>query len=101
DLGANSRHLRSAGADAAVAVRAVAESGTGVVGLQHADDALPHMKCREESMQTTRHLERAATRRSAAAGAMALVGLLALPVLALRLWAGAGPCRFRRNRRAA
>src|SRR6516225_8383973 len=33
-------------------------------------------------MQAKRHLERAATRRSAAAGAMALVGLLALPVSA-------------------
>jgi gluconolactonase len=33
-------------------------------------------------MQTTRHFESAATRRSAAAGAMALVGLLALPVSA-------------------
>src|ERR1700751_1559711 len=33
-------------------------------------------------MQTKRHLESAATRRSAAAGAMALVGLLALPVSA-------------------
>src|SRR5438445_6193763 len=33
-------------------------------------------------MQTTRHLESAAIRRSAAAGAMALVGLLALPVSA-------------------
>ena len=33
-------------------------------------------------MQTTRHLESAATRRSVAAGAMALVGLLALPVSA-------------------
>src|SRR5262249_16319369 len=33
-------------------------------------------------MQTTRHLKSAATRRSAAAGAMALVALLALPVSA-------------------
>src|ERR1700747_3055579 len=33
-------------------------------------------------MQTKRHLESAATRRSAAAGAMALVGLFALPVSA-------------------
>src|SRR5258708_3280123 len=33
-------------------------------------------------MQTKRHIESARTRRSAAAGAMALVGLLALPVSA-------------------
>src|SRR5215467_8414376 len=33
-------------------------------------------------MQTKRHLESAVTRRSAAAGAMALVGLLVLPVSA-------------------
>ena len=53
-----------------------------MVVLQHGDDALPLMKCREEAMQTTRHLESAATRRSVAAGVMALVGLLALPVSA-------------------
>src|SRR5262245_63598165 len=40
------------------------------------------VKHREEGMQTTRHLESAAMRTSAAVGAAALAGLLVLPVSA-------------------